>query len=267
VAAPTLEARAHSGPSYTTLLDSTYRKECGMMDDVVRDQGEKLAHHVSLLERSSAALLLVVVSPVLLLGGVAIRLTSRGPALYRAQRMGRQGVVFTMFKLRTMRQDTDQRGAITARRDNRITRVGRLLRSLKLDELPQLINVVRGEMSFFGPRPEAVEIVRDHYAPWMRATLDVPPGIVGPGSLSYFLDEASLPKTIEDAETHYIQTVLPRKIARELLYVERRTIGYRIELALRTLFGILHIGSAYVERAIERENRAADALLAAKSAS
>ena len=144
-----------------------------------------------------------------------------------------------MLKLRTMDVGSDQTSDITSGMDPRISPLGARLRRAKLDEVPQLWNVMKGEMCFIGPRPESPAVVADSYLPWMWETLTVPPGIVGPGSLSYFLDERDLPSDPQAAAEHYRRRVLPSKLARELVYVRRRTTRYRAELLLRTFAGIV----------------------------
>ena len=221
---------------------------------------------VGVVERLLALLGLVVTSPVTALAAAGIRMSSPGPAIYRASRVGRGGRDFTMFKLRTMHVGADVVGGITGSGDARVFPVGALLRRLKVDEIPQLVNVLRGDMCFIGPRPEAREIVNGDYEAWMWETLTVPPGIVGPGSLSYFLDEASLPADPGEAEVYYRRSVLPRKLARDLVYVRRRTLAYRIELLLRTLAGISGTGFLF-EKQRRREDQAAEAILAECEAS
>lgn len=211
-------------------------------------------------ERLLGLLGLVVASPVVAMGAVAIRLSSPGPVTYRATRVGAGGETFTMLKLRTMHAGADRSGGITGGADPRIFPAGAVIRRLKIDELPQLLNVARGEMCFVGPRPEAPEIVKEHYQPWMWETLSVPPGIVGPGSLNYFLDEGELPADPSDAESVYVQKILPRKLARDLVFVRRRSLRYQLELVLRTLAGIVGL-RRIVECWRRREDEEAQAIL------
>lgn len=215
---------------------------------------------VGRLERWVAILGLAVTSPALAGGAVAIKTSSPGPVLYRAQRMGCGEVPFTMYKLRTMHVEADRAGSITGGRDLRIFRAGRVLRALKLDELPQLINVARGEMSFFGPRPEAIDVVEKHYLPWMKQTLNVPPGIVGPGSLGYFMEEDEIPDDPATAEQYYAEVLLPRKLARDLVFVRRHSILYRLELLARTVLGIVGM-ERLMRTQIAREEQEATAIL------
>ena len=198
---------------------------------------------VGLVQRSIALVALLLSFPLILAAAVVVRLSSRGPVLYRATRVGLDGTLFTMYKLRTMRTGSAHGGSITGSNDRRIVPLGRVLRRLKLDELPQLVNVVRGDMAFVGPRPEAPDIVRDHYVPWMRETLTVPPGVIGPGSLGYFLDESQMPAEPEAARHFYVENLLPRKLACELVFVRRRSLRYQLEIVVRAILGILNVES------------------------
>lgn len=209
-------------------------------------------------ERWTAAVLLTLSAPALAVGALAIRLSSPGPIIYRAARAGRDGEPFTMLKLRTMHLGGG--APITGGQDPRIFPAGVWLRRLKLDELPQLWNVTRGEMRFFGPRPEDLAIVEDHYTPWMRETLSVPPGIVGPGSLGYFLEESELAQDPDTAVVQYVDVLLPRKLARDLVYLRDPSRRYRIELLARTLLGVVGLRSL-LRRREEVEQRRADQIL------
>ncbi len=192
---------------------------------------------------------MAVAIPLIALAAVAIRLTSPGPVLYRATRVGRGNRPFTMFKLRTMHVHRSQGSgkiadsAITAKNDPRVFRVGAVLRSTKLDELPQLFNVLRGEMSLVGPRPEDPRFVAEHYTPAHLATLDVPPGLTSPGSVWYYASaEAEL--TADDPERHYVERVLPLKLALDLVYVRGISVWYDVALIARTVrvLGALLLG-------------------------
>ncbi len=180
---------------------------------------------------SGAGLLLL--SPFFLAIGLAVKLTSAGPAFYKAERVGQGGRLFKLYKFRTMYLDADRRGpGITTRDDPRITRVGRFLRRTKLDELPQLINVLRGEMSLVGPRPEDPRYVA-LYTPQQRQVLAVRPGITGPASLHYRDEETLLGG--EDWETTYVKQILPEKLAKDLAYLWHRTFWTDLALILKTV--------------------------------
>lgn len=175
---------------------------------------------------------LVLVSPLLVALAVWIRLDSDGPILYRGRRAGRDGKIFEMLKFRTMVTDAATEGAgITTRDDARVTRAGRVLRKYKLDELPQLWNVLVGEMSLVGPRPEDPRYV-DLYTPRQRAVLDVPPGLTGAASLTFRHEEHLLHGA--DWEQTYTQVVLPRKLEIELGYLRQRTFWSDLAILART---------------------------------
>src|SRR3990172_987536 len=136
-----------------------------------------------------AICILSVTWPLILIGALAVKLTSPGPAFYRAKRAGLGGRPFDMLKLRTMRIGTDTPDRkITAEQDDRITPAGRVLRKFKIDELPQFWNVLRGEMSVVGPRPEDWDIVQQHFTPEQQRTLEVRPGIASPADIRWYPD-------------------------------------------------------------------------------
>lgn len=185
---------------------------------------------------SGTALLLL--SPLLIAIAVAIRSGSRGPALYRGTRIGRGGTPFNMLKFRTMVADAERRGGTsTADDDPRITSTGRWLRATKLDELPQLINVLVGDMSLVGPRPQVQHDV-DKYTPEERLLLSVRPGITDYASIC-FRDEGAILRGHADPDAAYIQLIRPEKIRLGLEYV--RTYSMRVDLRIlaRTALAIL----------------------------
>ena len=185
-------------------------------------------------DTTCAAVGLVVLSPVLAVLAVLIKLDSRGPVLYRAPRVGRGGVVFRMAKFRTMVERADQiGGSSTPDNDPRITRVGRFLRKYKLDELPQLINVIKGEMSFVGPRPQ-VQWAVDLYTPQERGVLSVPPGITDYASLR-FPNEGEILKDSTDPDKDYMEKIHPEKMRLSLKYVEERSLWLDLKIIVRTI--------------------------------
>jgi lipopolysaccharide/colanic/teichoic acid biosynthesis glycosyltransferase len=198
------------------------------------------SHQLHLASRVVAGVALVLVSPVLLLAALAIKTSSRGPVLYSAARVGLSGRPFTMLKLRTMRgTPSGDIQRITGGQDSRVSAVGRWLRKLKIDELPQLVNVVRGDMVLVGPRPEDPSIVADYYTPFMRRTLNVLPGLTSPGSLDYFAREERMPADPAEAERVYVSTLLPRKAALDLVYIQNRSWHYDLQLVVRTAGSML----------------------------
>ena len=183
-----------------------------------------------------AALALVLLSPVLLAVAAVVKLDSPGPIFFRQQRVGRFGVPFRIHKFRTMRHQPHEAEAlpITVGDDARITRSGRWLRRTRIDELPQLIDVLAGAMSLVGPRPEVPRYVA-LYPPALRArALAVRPGITDPASLE-FVDEADLLARAADPEREYVEVILPRKVLRAAEYAERATLASDLGVLLRTL--------------------------------
>ncbi|MGQ5701441.1 sugar transferase [Sandaracinobacteroides sp. A072] len=181
--------------------------------------------------------LLILVLPVLLAAAIGIRVSSPGPIFYRAARVGRGRVHFSMLKFRSMHV-SDGGPVITSKGDNRIFPLGVWLRRLKIDELPQLINVVKGDMSLVGPRPEDPKIVAESYAPWMLETLDIRPGITSPGAVFYYAVGEALVDD-DDPEGSYVARLLPPKLAVERAYMERATIFSDIHCMLLTAAAIL----------------------------
>jgi lipopolysaccharide/colanic/teichoic acid biosynthesis glycosyltransferase len=182
-----------------------------------------------------SALGLLVLAPVLLLVAVAIKLDSPGPVFFRQQRVGLNGRLFRIHKFRTMRVDAEAVGPqVTVGVDARITRVGQWLRGRRVDEFPQLIDVLLGDMSLVGPRPEVPRYVA-HYPEAMRArVLSVRPGITDPAALA-FKDEAALLAAAADPEREYVQVILPRKLARQAEYAEHATLVSDLRVVARTL--------------------------------
>ena len=188
-----------------------------------------------LLDLALATLALVALAPLLLAAMAWVRVDSPGPMFFRQERVGRHGRPFRIHKLRTMRADAPAAGpAITAHADERVTRAGRWLRRYRIDELPQLIDVLRGDMSLVGPRPEVPRFVA-LYPPELRAkVLAVRPGITDPASLE-FVDEGALLAGSPDPERAYVETVLPRKLQRQVEYVEQATWWSDLGVMARTL--------------------------------
>lgn len=211
----------------------------------------------SLVDRLLALVGLMFSAPVLVIAALGIKASDWGPVLYRAQRAGLEGHPFTMLKLRTMRSASSGGSSrITGGMDPRVLPWGRLLRRLKLDELPQLVNVMRGDMAIVGPRPEDLTIVEREFAPWMRETLSVLPGLTSPGSLHYYADEAGLPGSSADAEAEYLRVLLPQKLAVDLVYVRNRSIAYDVALILRTVASVLGAHGAFRSARVREQNEA-----------
>jgi lipopolysaccharide/colanic/teichoic acid biosynthesis glycosyltransferase len=192
-----------------------------------------------LLDVVLAGVALIATAPLLALAALGIRRASPGPVLYRAERVGRGGRPFIMYKLRTMhvRRRSDS-SLITGPRDPRVFPLGAWLRAVKLDELPQLFNVLRGEMSIVGPRPEDPAIVARHYNALGRETLAARPGLASPGSIySSTHGDAFLRGT--DPEAAYAAQLLPLKLALDAVYVRHASLAYDARIVGRTLWVIV----------------------------
>jgi lipopolysaccharide/colanic/teichoic acid biosynthesis glycosyltransferase len=176
---------------------------------------------------------LLILSPFLVAVAIAVRLSSPGPALFRSRRVGRFGKEFFLLKFRTMTKDAPLDGpAITIGKDHRITPLGAVLRRAKVDELPQLLNVVRGEMSLVGPRPEVPEYVK-LYTPEQRTVLDLVPGITDPASIKYALENDLLGESSQP-ESDYVNKIMPDKIRLNLGYAARANLWTDFRVVLTT---------------------------------
>ena len=185
---------------------------------------------------SGAALL--VLWPVFLLIALAIKLDDPGPVFYRQVRVGKGGKLFRIFKFRSMVVDADRKGlSITVGRDSRITRVGAFLRRTKLDELAQLLNVLAGQMSFVGPRPEVEEYVR-LYTPYQRQVLLVRPGITDYASIAY-RNENDLLAGADDPQKMYIEQIMPAKLELNMKYLREISPLADIRLILGTVAAVI----------------------------
>ncbi len=181
----------------------------------------------------AAAAGLVILSPVIAGIAIAIKRGSKGPLLYKGTRVGMNGEPFNMLKFRTMVVDADKiGGSSTPEDDPRVTPIGKTLRKYKLDELPQLINVLTGDMSFVGPRPQ-VKWAVDLYTPEERQILEVRPGITDEASLK-FSNEAEILKGSKDPDKDYIEKIHPEKMRLSLEYVRNRSFSGDLSIIART---------------------------------
>jgi len=188
-----------------------------------------------------ASIGLIVLSPVLLILMFAVGTTNGLPILFRQQRVGQRGRLFTILKFRTMVNAADKLGpSITAAGDSRITRIGRFMRKTKLDELPQLWNVLVGNMSVVGPRPEVPRYVA-MYTPDQKRVLELKPGITDLASIE-FRNEEELLGTADNTEKYYLEYCLPRKIELNLTYAARANVWTDTAIILRTLLPFLGSG-------------------------
>ena len=185
-----------------------------------------------------SALLLVILLPLFFLISMAIKIDSRGPILYRQVRITQYGRPFKILKFRTMANDADKIGAhVTTANDNRITRVGRVIRKLRLDEIPQLVNIILGDMTFVATRPEVPKFT-EQYSCEMLATLLLPAGVTSEASIQY-KDEEKLISKGKDADRTYVEDVLPEKMKYNLNSLINFSLLNDIKTMVRTVFAVL----------------------------
>ena len=181
---------------------------------------------------------LIVLSPIFVIIALCIVLDSRGGVFYRQVRVGRGGKDFRLFKVRSMASGADKKGLITVgAKDSRVTRVGYFLRKYKLDELPQLLNVVRGEMSLVGPRPEVRKYV-DMYTVEQRKVLAIVPGITDYASIEY-ADENTILGQASDPDRAYVEQIMPDKIRYNMKYIDNQCLKEYFKIIFLTLMKIV----------------------------
>lgn len=199
-----------------------------------------------------ALIAVVILSPLYLILALAIKLDSEGPVFYRQERVTTYGRKFSIFKFRTMVVNADKIGTlVTVNRDPRITRVGAMLRKFRLDETPQLINILTGDMSFVGTRPEVQKYV-DRYTDEMNATLLLPAGVTSLASI-FYKDEDKLLSAAENADDTYVEDVLPGKMEYNLAYIEKFSFFYDIKLMIMTVLAVIGVDFKDEEKTIEKE--------------
>ena len=178
---------------------------------------------------------LIILSPIMAMVAIAIKIDSKGPVFFRQERIGQYGRPFKIIKFRTMVEDAEKLGPkITTSKDQRITRVGRILRKYKIDELPQIINVILGDMSLVGPRPEVQEYIEYYPEEAKKKILSVPPGITDIASIKYINENEILSKS-PDPKREYIKVILPRKIKLYLNYTETMNIALDLKIIILTI--------------------------------
>lgn len=191
----------------------------------------------TVVDRTVVLLALVVLSPVLLVTAVLVRLSSPGPVIFRQVRVGQHGRPFEIYKFRTMYQSGGTgSGEVSPDGDPRVTPIGRVLRAWYVDELPQLVNVLRGDMALVGPRPETPDFVA-LYTEAERRVLSVRPGLAGPSTLG-FMDEAERLAGSDDPLEHYRSVLIHERVRLDLGYLDRRSFGYDVRLLLRQVVAI-----------------------------
>lgn len=185
-----------------------------------------------------AITLLILILPVFIVISVAIKIDSKGPIMFRQVRVTQYGKHFRIFKFRTMVNNADKMGTqVTTKNDIRVTEVGKVLRKLRLDELPQLLNIITGDMTFVGTRPEVLKYV-EKYTDEMRATLLLPAGVTSKASIHY-KDEEELLENAEDVDEIYINEILPEKMKYNLKNIEEFSLYNDIKIMFRTVGTVL----------------------------
>ena len=183
-------------------------------------------------------ILLIILSPIFLILAIWIKLDSKGPIFYRQERVTTYGKIFKIFKFRTMVQDADKKGSlITIGEDPRITKIGKKIRKCRLDEIPQLINILKGDMSFVGTRPEVPKYV-EKYTDEMKATLLMPAGVTSKASIEYRDEDEIINKYLnkgENVDDIYTKRVLPEKMKWNLEYIKDFNIFEDIKVCIKTI--------------------------------
>jgi len=183
-------------------------------------------------------IMLVLLSPVMLVLAILIKVDSKGPVFFRQERITQYGKIFKIFKFRTMVNDADKLGSlVTVNKDPRVTKVGAYIRKVRLDEFPQLLNVLSGDMSFVGTRPEVKKYV-DEYIDEMYATLLLPAGITSESSI-FYKDEAEVLEASKDVDKTYIEVVLPGKMYYNLKAIKEFSFWKDIKVMFMTVFAVL----------------------------
>lgn len=215
-----------------------------MKNDKVRPYYESLKNKKLCLlfkfvfDRVVAILMLVVLSPIFVTIAILIKMDSTGQIFFRQTRVTQYGERFKIYKFRTMVKNAERLGSqVTTNQDMRITKIGSKLRRCRLDELPQLINIIKGEMSFVGTRPEVVKYV-EQYTPEMYATLLLPAGVTSEASIAY-KDEERLLASATDADKVYLEQILPEKMKINLVEVEKFSMVEDIRTMIKTIFAVL----------------------------
>ena len=216
-----------------------------MKNNEVKEYYEILKHKkfsliiIRVFDFFAALILLIILSPIMLILAIMIKLESKGPVFYRQERITKYGKKFRIFKFRTMVQDADKKGAlVTMGQDPRITKVGNRIRKCRLDELPQLLNVIKGEMSFVGTRPEVEKYVKE-YSNEMKATLLMPAGISSRASIEYRDEDEIINKYLskgEKIDDIYVKRILPEKMKWNLEYIKKFNIWEDVKICFKTVF-------------------------------
>lgn len=179
----------------------------------------------------------LVFLPFIVLVGIMIKIDSPGKVFFLQKRVTTNGKVFKIFKFRTMKENSEKLSGVTIDNDPRITKLGKYLRKFRIDEIPQIFNILTGDLSFVGARPESVKYVKE-YSPEMYATLLMPAGVTSPASI-LFKDEAELLKGAQDPDETYVKDILPKKMEYNLEYIENCSLLYDIKVMFKTVIAVI----------------------------
>ena len=222
---------------WDNLPDNMQNEEVKKYYDIIKGKKGSLILK-RLFDILASLILLIILSPLFIIFSIIIKLDSKGPIMFKQNRVTENGRIFKIFKFRTMVENADKNGSqVTVENDNRVTKIGKFLRKFRLDEIPQLINILIGDMSFVGTRPEVPKYV-ELYTDEMKATLLMKAGVTSLASIK-FKDEEKLLQMDGNIDKIYIENILPQKMQYNLEYLKRFNFFYDIKLMFMTLFAVV----------------------------
>lgn len=222
---------------WDNLPDNMQNEEVKKYYDIIKGKKGSLILK-RLFDILASLILLIILSPLFIIFSIMIKLDSKGPIMFKQNRVTENGRIFKIFKFRTMVENADKNGSqVTVKDDNRVTKIGKFLRKFRLDEIPQLINILIGDMSFVGTRPEVHKYV-ELYTDEMKATLLMKAGVTSLASIK-FKDEEKLLQMDGNIDKIYIENILPQKMQYNLEYLKRFNFFYDIKLMFMTLFAVV----------------------------
>lgn len=222
---------------WDNLPDNMQNEEVKKYYDIIKGKKGSLILK-RLFDILASLILLIILSPLFIIFSIMIKLDSKGPIMFKQNRVTENGRIFKIFKFRTMVENADKNGSqVTVENDDRVTKIGKFLRKFRLDEIPQLINILIGDMSFVGTRPEVPKYV-ELYTDEMKATLLMKAGVTSLASIK-FKDEEKLLQMDGNIDKIYIENILPQKMQYNLEYLKRFNFFYDIKLMFMTLFAVI----------------------------
>ena len=222
---------------WDNLPDNMQNEEVKKYYDIIKGKKGSLILK-RLFDILASLILLIILSPLFIIFSIMIKLDSKGPIMFKQNHVTENGRIFKIFKFRTMVENADKNGSqVTVENDSRVTKIGKFLRKFRLDEIPQLINILIGDMSFVGTRPEVPKYV-ELYTDEMKATLLMKAGVTSLASIK-FKDEEKLLQMDGNIDKIYIENILPQKMQYNLEYLKRFNFFYDIKLMFMTLFAVV----------------------------